>query len=74
MQVLGLSNSASQEEIKKQYKKLAKEWHPDKQKDPAKKKEAEERFMEIQKAYETLSGIQHRRAMKNKKSSARNEF
>nr|KAG5690579.1 hypothetical protein BaRGS_009241 [Batillaria attramentaria] len=39
--VLGLNESATQEEIKIRYRKLAKEWHPDKQKDPTKKEEAQ---------------------------------
>ncbi len=48
--ILGVSKDASQDEIKKAYKKLAKKYHPDLNKS----KEAEERFKEINKAYETL--------------------
>lgn len=66
--VLKLKESATEEEIKTQYKKMAKMWHPDKQKDPAKKAEAEEKFIEIQQAYETLSQIKSKRASRNKKS------
>ena len=47
---------------------LAKRWHPDKQKDPAKKLEAQEKFIEIQQAYDTLSKIKTKRAHRNKKS------
>jgi molecular chaperone DnaJ len=51
-QVLGISRSASQEEIKKAYRKLAIQYHPDK--NPG-NKEAEERFKEIAEAYAILS-------------------
>ncbi|GJQ86858.1 hypothetical protein Trydic_g19526 [Trypoxylus dichotomus] len=49
--ILGLKRSASQTEIRKAYKKLVKEWHPDKTKDPS----APSRFVEIKQAYELLS-------------------
>src|SRR5215211_8962704 len=49
--VLGVSASATQEEIKKQYRKLAAKHHPDKnQSDP----KAADRFKEISEAYTTL--------------------
>jgi curved DNA-binding protein CbpA len=47
---------------------LAKRWHPDKQKDPAKKLETQEIFIEIQQAYDILSKIRKKRAHRNKKS------
>ncbi|TNE84137.1 MAG: hypothetical protein EP330_30415 [Deltaproteobacteria bacterium] len=47
---LGVSRSASQDEIKKAYKKLARKYHPDLNNDPA----AEERFKEVNAAYEVL--------------------
>ena len=72
-QVLGLKESASQKEIKQRYKILAREWHPDKQKDRMKKEEAEQKFMEIQEAYETLSSIKTRRSQLNKMSSRRRD-
>ena len=73
--MLELTDSASQEEIKQSYRRLAKEWHPDKQKDPAKKEEAQKKFMEIQEAYNTLSKIRARRSQKNQKfSKAHDEF
>jgi curved DNA-binding protein len=49
---LGVSRTASADEIKKAFRKLAREFHPDVAKD---KKKAEERFKEINEAYEVLS-------------------
>ena len=57
-EVLGVSKSASDTEIKKAYRKLALEWHPDRNKDP----KATERFKEINKAYEILSDPQKKQA------------
>jgi curved DNA-binding protein len=50
-QLLGVSRSASDADIKKAFRKLAREYHPDVAKD---KKRAEERFKEINEAYEVL--------------------
>ena len=50
-EVLGLSKSASQDEIKKAYRTLAKKYHPDINKEPG----AEDKFKEIQEAYDILS-------------------
>ncbi|HXS67971.1 MAG TPA: J domain-containing protein [Candidatus Polarisedimenticolia bacterium] len=49
---LGVSRTASDAEIKKAFRKLAREYHPDVAKD---KKKAEEKFKEINEAYEVLS-------------------
>ena len=58
-EVLGLSRGASETEIKKAYRKLAREHHPDANPgDPG----AEERFKELTEAYEVLSDPQARRA------------
>nr|CAI5850414.1 unnamed protein product [Callosobruchus analis] len=51
------------------WRKLSREFHPDKVKDPELQREAQEKFMEIQQAYEILSNIKHRRKRKNKKST-----
>ena len=59
-ETLGVSKSASQEEIRKAFRKLARQHHPDvaKQKD---KKAAEAKFKEINEAYEVLSDAEKRR-------------
>ncbi|KAM4886043.1 dnaJ homolog subfamily C member 16 isoform 3-T4 [Sylvia borin] len=54
--VLGVGRSSSQADIKKAYKRLAREWHPDKNKDPG----AEDKFIQISKAYEILSNEEKR--------------
>ncbi|MBD3365916.1 DnaJ domain-containing protein [candidate division WWE3 bacterium] len=58
--ILGVSKDASAAEIKKAYKKLAKEHHPD-MVDPADKAQAEKRFKEINEAYQVLSDPQKRK-------------
>lgn len=56
-EVLGLERGASAEEIKKAYRRLAKQHHPDFNKDDA---EAEKKFREIKEAYDVLSDPQKR--------------
>ena len=48
---LGVPRDAGQKEIRAAYKRLAREWHPDKNKSPR----AQEKIMEINKAYEVSS-------------------
>lgn len=55
-EVLGISRTASEEEIKKAYRKLAMKYHPDVNKEPG----AEDKFKEINEAYEVLGDEQKR--------------
>jgi DnaJ-class molecular chaperone len=55
-EILGITKSATADEIKKAYRKLALQYHPDRNKT----KEGEEKFKEITKAYEVLSDPQKR--------------
>lgn len=55
-EVLGLSKDASAEDIKKAYRKLARQYHPDVNKEA----DAEKKFKEVQEAYEILSDPQKR--------------
>jgi curved DNA-binding protein len=57
-QILGVNKNASDEEIKRAYRKLAMKYHPDKNPN---KKEAEERFKEINEAYAVLSDKEKRK-------------
>lgn len=59
--ILGVSKDASQEEIKKAYRKQAVEWHPDKHEEDN-KEVAEKRFKEINEAYQVLSDPEKRGA------------
>ena len=52
-ELLGVNKDASDQEIKKAYRKLAKKYHPDANSDN--KEEAEKKFKEIAEAYEVLS-------------------
>ncbi len=56
-QILGVPKSASDDDIKKAYRKLAMKYHPDRNPD---NKEAEEKFKEVQNAYAILSDAQKR--------------
>lgn len=59
-EILGVPRNATPEEIKKAYRKLALEFHPDRH-PPEKKKWAEEKFKEISEAYEVLMDPEKRR-------------
>jgi molecular chaperone DnaJ len=57
-EVLGVGRGADDDELKKAYRRLAKQYHPDANKEPG----AEARFIEINEAYETLSDHDRRSA------------
>lgn len=54
--ILGVDRVASEQDIKKAYKKMALKFHPDKNKDPG----AEEKFKEIAEAYDVLADTDKR--------------
>lgn len=56
--VLGVSKSASADEVKQAYRKLARKYHPDMNKD---NKQSEEKFKEVQEAYDVLSDATQRK-------------
>ena len=58
-EILGVARTATSDEIKKAYKKLAHQFHPDISKDPA----GEAKFKEVGEAYATLKDKEKRAAM-----------
>jgi molecular chaperone DnaJ len=58
-EILGVAKTASEEEIKKSYRKLAMKYHPDRNPD---NKESEEKFKEVKEAYEMLTNPEKREA------------
>ena len=60
-EILGVSKNATDEEIKKAYRSMAKKYHPDAQQGEQAKKDAEVKFKEINEAYSVLSD-QNKRA------------
>ena len=53
-QVLGVSRGATEEEIKKAYRNLSRKYHPDANVNNPNKDQAEEKFKEIQSAYQQI--------------------
>ena len=60
-ETLGVERTASEEDLKKAYRKLARQFHPDLQTGEQQKKHAEEKFKEINEAYEHLSDQEKRK-------------
>ena len=58
-EILGVAKTASEDDIKKSYRKLAMKYHPDRNPD---NKEAEEKFKEVKEAYEMLTNPEKREA------------
>src|SRR6476619_4168351 len=67
-EVLGVPQDADTEEIRRAYRKLARENHPDINKDP----EAEDRFKEISEAYDVLRDEERRRRYDTLRRGTRN--
>jgi len=61
-EVLGINKNATDDDIKKAFREKAKDFHPDTEPDEVKKKELEEKFKEVNAAYQTLSDPQERAA------------
>ncbi len=60
-EVLGVDRAASDDEVKKAFRRLARQHHPDLQSDPQLKKKAEEKFKEANEAYEVLGNTESRK-------------
>ena len=55
-EVMGVAREATQDEVKRAYRKLARKYHPD----VSKESDAEERFKEVGEAYEVLKDTEKR--------------
>lgn len=60
-EVLGVGRDASDDDIKKAFRKVARQHHPDLHSEPQAKKQAEEKFKEANEAYEVLSNAENRK-------------
>jgi curved DNA-binding protein len=69
-QVMGVARDASQEDIKRAYRKLARKYHPD----VSKEKDAEETFKELQEAHEVLKDPEKRRLRPARRGRAGQDF
>nr|BAN65507.1 protein with DnaJ domain, DNJ1/SIS1 family [Babesia bovis] len=59
--ILGVSRGSNDAELKKAYRKLAMQWHPDKHPDPVAKQKAEDMFKNVSEAYDVLSDPEKRK-------------
>ena len=59
-QILGVGKNATDNDLKKAYRKLAMKWHPDKHPNPTEKAKAEKMFKDIAEAYDVLSSKEKR--------------
>ena len=69
-EILGIEKGATQEEVKKAYRKLSMKWHPDRNKNVG----AEDKFKEIGSAYSVLSDPVKRREYDQMRSGGLNGF
>ena len=60
-EILGVDRNANDDELKKAYRRLARQYHPDLQSTEQQKRVAEEKFKEVNEAYEALSDPEKRR-------------
>jgi curved DNA-binding protein len=60
-EILGVARTASAKEIKDSYRKLARQYHPDMERNASKKKASEDKFKEINEAYEVLGEPENRK-------------
>ena len=72
--ILGVSKTASQEEIKKAFRDKAKILHPDTITDESKKKEMEEQFKKVNEAYSILSDVDQKAAYDNPPNNFQGPF
>ena len=61
-EILGVGYSATDEDLRKAYRKLAAKYHPDKQKDESKAAEAADKFKNANRAYKVLTDPKKRQA------------
>ena len=73
-QVLGVSRSASDEEIKKAYHTLSRKYHPDANVNNPNKDQAEERFKQVQQAYADGADVERLRELLGKGRARRGIF
>ena len=73
-EILGINKDATDELIKKAFREKSKQYHPDTTTDESKKKELENKFKEVNTAYQTLSDPQERAAYDNPRPTGPSGF